>query len=145
VAMLVVDVPIGVALDAIAPGLFLAVAIGRVGCFVTGCCAGRITGSRWAIWSSDRRIGARRIPTQLLESAVGLLIGLAALGLVVGIAPALDGVVFLAGFAAYGAVRQALLRLRVERRRSSRTLPATAAAVVLVVLVISAALLIQGG
>jgi phosphatidylglycerol:prolipoprotein diacylglycerol transferase len=145
VAMLVLDVPIGLALAAVAPGLLFAVAIGRVGCFVTGCCAGRITGSRWGVWSSDRRVGARRIPTQLLESAAGLLIGLGALGLVVGLAPALHGVVFLAGFAAYGTVRQALLRLRVERRRSSRTLPATAAAVVLVVLVIAAALLVQGG
>ena len=145
VAMLALDAPIGLALDAVAPGLFFAVAIGRIGCFVTGCCAGQITGSRWGVWSSDRRVGARRIPTQLLESAAGLLVGLAALGLVVGQAPALHGLVFLAGFAVYGAVRQALLRLRVERRRSSRTLPATAAAVVLVVLVIGAALLIQGG
>ena len=145
VAMPALDAPIGLALDAVAPGLFFAVAIGRIGCFVTGCCAGQITGSRWGVWSSDRRVGARRIPTQLLESAAGLLVGLAALGLVVGQAPALHGLVFLAGFAVYGAVRQALLRLRVERRRSSRTLPATAAAVVLVVLVIGAALLIQGG
>lgn len=144
-AMLVLEVPIGLALDAVAPGLFFAVAIGRIGCFVTGCCAGRITGSRWGIWSSDRRIGARRIPTQLLESAAGLFIGLAALGLVVGLAPAVHGAVFLVGFAAYGATRQALLRLRVERRRSSRTLPATAVAVALVVLVIAAAQLSQGG
>lgn len=144
-AMLVLEVPIGLALDAVAPGLFFAVAIGRIGCFVTGCCAGRITGSRWGIWSSDRRIGARRIPTQLLESAAGLSIGLAALGLVVGLAPAVHGAVFLVGFAAYGAVRQALLRLRVERRRSSRSLPATAVAVAAVVFLIGAALLVQGG
>ena len=36
-AMLVLEVPVGLALDAVAPGLFFAVASGRVGCFVTGC------------------------------------------------------------------------------------------------------------
>jgi phosphatidylglycerol:prolipoprotein diacylglycerol transferase len=34
------DLPIGAVLDAAAPGLFFAVAIGRIGCFLAGCCAG---------------------------------------------------------------------------------------------------------
>ena len=118
-ALLVFGLPIGMYLDATAPGLFFAVAIGRVGCFFTGCCAGRCTSSRWGVWSSDRRVGARRIPTQLLESASGLLIGVAAAALVVGNMPAPPGAVFVGALAAYFAVRQLLLRLRAESRRYS--------------------------
>ena len=108
--------PVGTVLDATAPGLFFAVAIGRIGCFLTGCCAGRCTSSRWGVWSSDRRIGARRIPAQLLESAAGLLIGIVAAALVIGGLPAPDGLIFVASFGAYILIRQLLLRLRAERR-----------------------------
>lgn len=38
--------PLGAALDASAPGLLFGAAIGRIGCFVGGCCAGRPTASR---------------------------------------------------------------------------------------------------
>ena len=119
VAVLVAfDRPIGLFLDATAPGIFLAVAIGRLGCFLTGCCAGRCTRSRWGMWSSDRdsRIGARRIPTQLLESAGGLVIGVVAGLLVLSDALGLQGAVFVAAVAAYFLVRQWILRLRAERR-----------------------------
>ena len=47
--------------DVTAPGLLFAMASGRFGCFFGGCCAGRPTGSRWGIWSSNRRLGVRRI------------------------------------------------------------------------------------
>jgi phosphatidylglycerol:prolipoprotein diacylglycerol transferase len=120
VAMLLeFNVPVGVFLDAAAPGIFFAVAIGRLGCFFTGCCAGRCTRSRWGVWSSDRRVGARRIPTQLLESAAGLLIGVMATALVLGHAPGAGGIVFVAAFAVYALVRQFLLRLRAETRKYS--------------------------
>lgn len=118
-ALLAFNLPVGVVLDATAPGLFFAVAIGRVGCFLTGCCAGRCTSSRWGVWSSDRRVGARRIPAQLLESGAGLLIGLVAAWLVLGGGLGIDGLVFLAAFGAYIVVRQLLLRLRAERREYS--------------------------
>jgi phosphatidylglycerol:prolipoprotein diacylglycerol transferase len=134
VALLAFDLPAGAVLDAVAPGLFFAVAIGRVGCFLTGCCAGRCTASRWGVWSSDRRVGARRVPAQLLESGAGLVIGLAAALLVTADRLPVHGAVFVASFAAYAVVRQALLRLRAERRRSYRTLPMTAAAAGLVAL-----------
>lgn len=117
VALVASGLPIGLYLDATAPGLFLAVAIGRVGCFFTGCCAGRWTNSRFGVWSSDRRIGARRIPTQLLESAAGSLISGVTTIMVLNDASALQGGVFLAAVAAYFAVRQFLLRLRAEPRR----------------------------
>ena len=117
--LVALNLPVGTVLDATAPGLFFAVAIGRIGCFLTGCCAGRCTNSRWAVWSSDRRMGARRIPAQLLESAAGLLIGVVAAVLVVGGVPIVDGLVFVAAFGAYVLVRQLLLRLRAERREYS--------------------------
>lgn len=114
--LLALDVPVGVYLDATAPGLFLAVAIGRVGCFLTGCCAGRPTRSRWGVWSSDRRVGSRRIPAQLLESGIGLVISIAATLFVLGGPKGFDGAAFIAAFVAYLLARQLLLRLRAERR-----------------------------
>ncbi len=117
--LLAFNLPMGVFLDASAPGLFFGVAIGRLGCFFTGCCAGRCTRSRWGVWSSDRRVGARRIPTQLLESATGLLIGIASALLVLDHAPTGPGLIFVAAFGTYIAVRQFLLRLRAEPRKYS--------------------------
>lgn len=111
--------PIGTFLDATAPGIFFAVAIGRIGCFLTGCCAGRCTPSRWGTWSSDRRVGARRLPAQLFESVAGLMIGLAAAALVIVGLPGVDGLVFIGSFLAYGIVRQAMLRVRAESRKYS--------------------------
>jgi len=119
VALVAFGLPVGAYLDATAPGLFFAVAIGRIGCFFTGCCAGGVTSSRWGIWSSDRRIGARRIPTQLLESAAGLLLGAVALPLTLLHVRAIHGAVFILAFAVYLVVRQLLLRLREEPRRYS--------------------------
>lgn len=116
-ALAVFGLPIGRFLDASAPGLFAAVAIGRLGCFFTGCCAGRCTRHPLGIWSSDRRIGARRIPTQLFESAAGLVIGLASAILVLAEVIAIQGAVFVASMGVYLLVRQYLLRLRAEPRQ----------------------------
>jgi phosphatidylglycerol:prolipoprotein diacylglycerol transferase len=71
--------PVGVYLDGTAPGLLLGLAVGRVGCFFAGCCGGPPTASRWGVWSSDQHVGARRIPTQLMEAALVLGLGLGAL------------------------------------------------------------------
>jgi phosphatidylglycerol---prolipoprotein diacylglyceryl transferase len=144
VALFAWNIPIGRVLDATAPGIFFAVALGRVGCFLTGCCAGRCTASPWGVWSSDRRVGARRIPTQLLESAAGLTLGVVTLLIVLDGGLAFAGSVFVAGFVVYALVRQALLRLRAERRREYRTLPLTAVAAGAVAVVIAALSLAQG-
>jgi phosphatidylglycerol:prolipoprotein diacylglycerol transferase len=144
VTLLAFDLPIGVVLDASTPGIFFAVAIGRVGCFFTGCCAGRCTASRWGIWSSDRRVGARRVPTQLFESGAGLLIGAMTLLLVLGEVSPIPGAVFVAAFAAYAVVRQILLRLRVEQRRSPRTVPITGVAAAIVIVAVLAMSMTQG-
>lgn len=136
-SMLVLGVPLGAFLDASTPGLFFAVAIGRVGCFLTGCCAGRVTTSRWGVWSSDRRVGTRRIPAQLVESAAGLVIGAASLLPVLGETRPVHGFIFVIALGAYAVLRQAFLRLREEQRRSPRSLPLTAGAVALVLVVVA--------
>lgn len=46
-----------------APALAIGVAIGRIGCYVMGCCYGKITNVPWAIYS----FGALRHPTQIYE------------------------------------------------------------------------------
>jgi len=143
-ALYAFDLPIGVVLDASAPGVFFAVAIGRIGCFLTGCCAGRCTASRWGIWSSDRRVGARRIPAQLIESAAGLLLGVVTLFVVLANPLPVHGLVFISAFTLYAVVRQVLLRQRAERRKSYRTLPLTAAAAGFTAVAVAFLAMLQG-
>jgi phosphatidylglycerol:prolipoprotein diacylglycerol transferase len=116
-SLAVAGLPIGVSLDAASPGLLLAMSLGRVGCFFAGCCGGPPTASRWAVWSSDQRVGARRIPTQLLEVAITFVIGTALLVVLLMYRPAPSGALLVAGLAAYTLVRQGLLRLRAQPRR----------------------------
>jgi phosphatidylglycerol:prolipoprotein diacylglycerol transferase len=111
-------IPIRTFLDISAPGLFLGMAIGRQGCFLHGCCGGRLTASRWGIWASDGRVGARRAPTQQLESLACLVIGLAALFLVLPARRPVAGTVFVGAIAAYTVCRQILFRYRDEPRRT---------------------------
>lgn len=130
--------PVGTVLDATAPALFLGLGVGRLGCFFIGCCAGRPSASRWAVWSSDRRIGARRIPAQPLESLSAAVIGLVAWRLYRAAPGAGGGAVLVGGFAAYTLARQLLLRLRAAPRTSSRRgiLTAGSAAVALLAAVV---------
>jgi len=98
-------------LDVTAPGLLFGMAIGRLGCFFGGCCAGRPTASRWGVWSSDRRVGMRRIPAQLLESGLSLGLAWAALTAVLSGAVRPPGAL-VGSVAVYTLGRQALLPLR---------------------------------
>ncbi|TKG63616.1 prolipoprotein diacylglyceryl transferase [Prauserella endophytica] len=109
-------IPIGVLLDTTAPGVFLGMAVGRPGCWLTGCCAGRPTSSRWGMWSSDRRLATRRFPVQLLEAAAALVIGAVSLILVLTTQPSIAGVIFVGAVAAYTFSRQLLFPLRTESR-----------------------------
>jgi phosphatidylglycerol:prolipoprotein diacylglycerol transferase len=124
-------VPAGVFLDVTAPGLLVAMAVGRIGCFFAGCCGGPPTASRWGVWSSDQRVGARRIPTQLLESALAFSLGLGVLVAVLGHGSA-GGAFFFAGLAAYILGRQGILHLRAEPRKTRLGGPVTAALAALV-------------
>ncbi len=114
--LLALNLPVGAFLDAVTPGLFVAVAIGRVGCFLAGCCAGRVTNSRWGIPSSDRMVFARRVPAQILEAVVGLVIATGSMTVVLGHVPRVDGSIFLGSLGVYFLARQCLLRVRAERR-----------------------------
>ena len=134
-------VPAGPYLDASAPALLVGMAIGRVGCFLTGCCAGRPSRSRWAVWASNRVVCTRRVPVQLLESLLALAVGVATLVAVLAAGPR-HGFILVAGLAAYTMIRQGLLLLREERRQSRRGAPmiAAVATVALLAAVTAAAL-----
>lgn len=101
-------------LDATAPGIFLGMAVGRPGCFLTGCCTGRPTLSRWGLWSSDRRLATRRVPVQLLEAGIALTIGLGSLALVLAGPPPVQGSILAGAVAAYTLSRQFLFPLRAQ-------------------------------
>lgn len=105
--------------DTAAPGLFLGLAVGRFGCLVGGCCYGRATTSWLGLWSSDQRVVRRRLPTQLIESALLATIGAGALAadLVAGVQ---GGGIFVASAAVYALVRQPVLALRAEPSRLGR-------------------------
>lgn len=134
IGALVAGIEIGPLLDITAPALMFGMTIGRFGCFFSGCCVGRPTASRWGLWSSDRRLGMRRIPTQLLEAALAAAIGVTALAVLVTVGlPELGGTVFIGALAAYVLGRQLLLPLRVEsgKTRHGRAITLATAAIVL--------------
>ena len=137
ILLVALHVAAGVFLDATAPGLLLAMAVGRIGCFFAGCCGGPLTASRWGVLSSDQRVGARRIPTQLLESALALSLGLGVLTAILTHGTA-GGAFFVGSLAAYTLVRQGILHLRAERHKTKLGRPITVAlsALVLVAAVV---------
>ncbi|MEW5855459.1 MAG: prolipoprotein diacylglyceryl transferase family protein [Myxococcota bacterium] len=65
----------GKAADAGAPALALGVALGRLGCFLGGCCYGRPTDVPWGVHFPHGEAAALGPvhPTQLYEAAVGVL------------------------------------------------------------------------
>lgn len=130
----VLDLPVGSLLDVSSPGLLVGLAVGRLGCLVGGCCAGRPTASRWGLWSSDRRIGVRRIPVQLMESSLAAVLALLTLAGVLTFGAGGGGMVFVVGIAAYVVGRQLLFPLRGLPRatRHGRVVTLTIAAAVAV-------------
>jgi phosphatidylglycerol---prolipoprotein diacylglyceryl transferase len=109
-------IPAGAYLAAAAPALLIGMAIGRPGCFWAGCCTGRPTAARWGIWSSDRRLGCRRAPAQLLEALAALVSGVTVLAVVLADGLARSGPVAVVGLAVYTLCRQFILGLRAEPR-----------------------------
>jgi len=116
---LLLGLPFGAVLDMTAPGLLLGLTVGRFGCLLGGCCAGRPTRSRWGIWSSNRRLGLRRVPVQVLEASSAGVLSALALWAVLLFGASGRGLVFIAGFAAYTAARQLLFPLRDIARATS--------------------------
>ncbi|WP_158220845.1 prolipoprotein diacylglyceryl transferase [Kineosporia sp. R_H_3] len=106
---------LGAVLDVSIPGLLAGLAVGRLGCLLGGCCVGRPTASRWGLWSSDRALGVRRIPVQLLESSSAAILAVATL-LIVLETGTRTGAMFVAGLSTYILVRQLLFPLRAIER-----------------------------
>jgi phosphatidylglycerol---prolipoprotein diacylglyceryl transferase len=127
-------IPAGAFLAAAAPALLIGMAIGRPGCFWAGCCTGRPTAARWGIWSSDRKLGCRRAPAQLLEALSALISGVVVLAVVLADGLAQSGPVAVVGLAAYTLCRQFILGLRAEPRewRYGRVVTGTIAALALI-------------
>jgi phosphatidylglycerol:prolipoprotein diacylglycerol transferase len=134
VAVIGPGVPKGVFLAAATPALLIGMGIGRHACFWAGCCTGRPTASRWGIWSSDRRLGCRRMPVQLYEAWTALVVGAVSLGVVLVLGLPRSGAVGVIALAAYTLVRQGILGFRDEPRhwRYGRTVTALLAAAALV-------------
>ena len=128
-------VPAGAFLAAATPALLIGMAIGRLGCFWAGCCTGRPTAARWGIWSSDRHLGCRRAPAQLLESLAALISGVTVLVVVLVLGLPRSGPVAIIGLAVYTLCRQFILGLRAEPRvwRYGRRVTAAAAVIALIV------------
>ncbi|MGC1207779.1 MAG: prolipoprotein diacylglyceryl transferase family protein [Ornithinimicrobium sp.] len=126
------DLPLGAVLDTSAPALLFGMAVGRLGCLLGGCCVGRPTTSRWGIWSSDRRLGIKRIPVQLLESALSALLAASALLVVLQLGTAGRGLVLIAALASYILGRQLLFPLRNLPRATKHGRAITFAVAVLV-------------
>ncbi len=136
------SIPVGVYLDSMVPGLLIGMGIGRIGCFFAGCCSGRPTSSRWGVWSSDRKMGAKRIPTPLMESLLSFVVAAVTTALVLLTNPAKPGAVFLGGVAAYTLGRQFVLPLRARPlyTRLGRPVTIAVAATLLVTAVVVSAL-----
>ena len=66
--------------DVIMPGLALGLAIGRIGCFLNGCCYGQPTHSHVGVVFPSLHDGIRRHPSQLYDLAFNLAIMLLLLG-----------------------------------------------------------------
>jgi phosphatidylglycerol:prolipoprotein diacylglycerol transferase len=139
IAFAIVRAPLGTVLDAAAPGLMLGLAVGRVGCFLAGCCGGPPTASRWGVWCSDQHVGARRVPTQLMESLFSLILGLVTLVAILTRGPA-GGAYFVAVLAAYTLFREGILRLRAEPLTTRLPVPITAVVSTLVLVAVVVAI-----
>lgn len=81
--------PLWTSADLFAPGIALGYMVGRLGCLLAGCCYGRPTDVSWAITFTDPManlnvgtpLNVPLHPTQIYESAAGLVILLALLAI----------------------------------------------------------------
>ncbi|MFN8546285.1 MAG: prolipoprotein diacylglyceryl transferase family protein, partial [Candidatus Binatia bacterium] len=102
----VVRVPAGAALDVVVPPGLLALAFGRVGCFLAGCCYGKPTALAWGVVFPELGPPARH-PLQLYAAA-----GDAALALWLLAAGGPPGAVAGRGLVGYALLRAGLELLR---------------------------------
>lgn len=96
--------------------LLIAMISTRVGCLLNGCCAGRPTRGHVGLWLRDAHGHVeRRVPTQLLEALLALV--LLCWATVAWMWPPHPGELFLSVLAGYAAGRLILQPLRAERTR----------------------------
>lgn len=65
-------------LDLLAPGVLLGLGIGRIGCFLNGCCYGQVCTAWWAISMPTENNPTQilpRYPTQVLEMGLAIFVG----------------------------------------------------------------------
>jgi phosphatidylglycerol---prolipoprotein diacylglyceryl transferase len=71
-------IPFGTICDCVAPGMFLGYAVGRIGCFMNGCCYGHPTHLPWAFRFPDEMdrhvLTAPSHPAQLYATFMGLIL-----------------------------------------------------------------------
>ena len=104
--------PVWTTCDAFAPGIAVGQAVGRMGCFLAGCCYGRPTDAPWGITFTDpfaaansgTPLGVSLHPTQPYEALAALAI-LGVLLLVERRGRMFPGFTFLTYLFAYGAAR----------------------------------------
>jgi phosphatidylglycerol---prolipoprotein diacylglyceryl transferase len=116
----------------------------RIGCLLHGCCGGRPSEGRIALWLPDHHgMWQRRIPTQLLEIgwAAALLLGAVAYW----ISAPFAGALFLSAVAAYAVGRLALLPLRADRPKTALPSLAQALSGALIVLSIAGCFVLRIG
>jgi phosphatidylglycerol:prolipoprotein diacylglycerol transferase len=112
-------VPFGAFWDVATFTILIAMIFTRAGCLLNGCCSGRESGARFALWLpnhwGERR---RRIPTQLLEASLGAVL-LGGAVLLWGKLP-FPGALFLYLLGGYGAGRLFLESTRERLPGASR-------------------------
>jgi phosphatidylglycerol:prolipoprotein diacylglycerol transferase len=105
------DLPLGRFWDSATFVMLVWSRLGRLGCFLHGCCSGKPSAAFLALHLPNHRgVWQRRIPTQLLECALGVCI-LAIAGVLWAYRP-FPGALFLICLSSYGLGRAALYPLR---------------------------------
>ena len=111
--------PFGAFWDVATFTILVGMAFTRVGCLLNGCCAGRPSNGWLALLLPDHRgVWKRRLPTQLLEAALAIVL-LAAAVTVWNRMP-FAGALFLCAVGAYGAGRLVLESAREPERGAAR-------------------------
>lgn len=130
-------ISVGVTADLVAPYLALGYAITRIGCFLNGCCYGRVSNVPWALPASflDNTL---RHPTQLYASFINLL--LCGFLLYLRDKKPFDGYIFVAYIGLYG-----IYRFIIEYFRESHIFlgPLTLGQVVSLLMIATALVLIR--
>ncbi|MCD4783315.1 MAG: prolipoprotein diacylglyceryl transferase [Candidatus Eremiobacteraeota bacterium] len=95
--------PLGKICDFASVHIILGLAIGRIGCFLNGCCYGKITDVPWAVEFKGANLAGLRHPTQLYESFLLVITFLFMLWW--WKRKKFDGEMTMLMFASYGAIR----------------------------------------